>query len=139
MQAAAPAHAAPVDTALAEATGSGVAARRRLGSLFVGVGAILFVFAALATGVLHSLRSHTVEIADNRLPSVLLVEDVREAAHEHRGLVLTHVFTRDVPSMQSLEETMASRAVTIEKRLDDYVPLLSDRRDRQLLESVSAA
>lgn len=104
-------------------------ARHRLRALFLVVAVLMVVFVAVAVLALWSIRSRTVDIAGNSLPSVRLIEEIRNDASIHRSTVLTHAITNDPARIDSLESAMGGVEESVRRNVDAYRALLSGKKD----------
>jgi methyl-accepting chemotaxis protein len=104
-------------------------------SLFAAVG--LLVAALLTQGWvaatrLDAMRTTSVDISDNWLPSVRLLGEAKYLTTRHRAGALRHAMNTDPVAMDNLEKRMKSYADQLEAVTAKYEPLIVNQEERDL-------
>ena len=98
---------------------------------------------AILTGLNQSLVGKVFEAANynsvNTVPSLLVLSDVRQEIARYRLRVDRHVMNTDAAKMAALEKSVKEAADNTEKLFKKYEGLISDDKDRALLQKVRDA
>ena len=98
---------------------------------------------AILTGLNQSLVGKVFEAANynsvNTVPSLLVLSDVRQEIARYRLRVDRHVMNTDPAKMADLEKSIKEALDKTESLFKQYEPLISDDKDRALLQKVRGA
>src|SRR5215467_5666129 len=79
----------------------------------------------MAISTMRSINSHTVEIAENWLPSVRALGSLRADINEIRVVIRLHLMQQTAESKQAAEKRMAGLIDRVEKTRKQYEQLIS--------------
>ncbi|GAB7080191.1 methyl-accepting chemotaxis protein [Megalodesulfovibrio paquesii] len=91
--------------------------------------------AFLAITQMSAINDSTVELADNRLPSIETIGDVSELTSLYRRLELLHGLTSDQMSRRSIEERLGNATTELQQTFGRYETLLSTSEERTLYQT----
>lgn len=107
---------------------------RRISAGFASVLIITLLLGVFALWRLHSLREDLTELADNSLPSVLLLNETGSLSRDNMILVQRFYHADVEDRRQKIEQLIAEKRDRIDALYRQYEPLLSDSEDRRLFE-----
>jgi methyl-accepting chemotaxis protein len=108
--------------------------------LAFGFGAVLALFAVLATMALvelSSINANTVDIATNWLPSVRILGQISGDTAKFRRFELAFLLSQDASDRQKNRDNMNSTSDVVNQDMKTYEPMISSDQERQLYENVS--
>ena len=91
----------------------------------------------MAIGTMRNINSHTVEIAENWLPSVRALGSLRADINEIRVAIRLHLMQEAAESKQATEKRMAGLVDRVEKTRKQYEQLISTAEERAIYEQWS--
>ncbi|MBA7468063.1 hypothetical protein ES707_03304 [subsurface metagenome] len=91
----------------------------------------------MAVGAMRNINSHTVEIAENWLPSVRALGSLRADINEIRIVIRLHLMQQTAESKQAAEKRMAGLIERVEKTRKQYEQLISTAEERSIYEQWS--
>jgi methyl-accepting chemotaxis protein len=91
----------------------------------------------MAVGAMRNINSHTVEIAENWLPSVRALGSLRADINEIRVVIRLHLMQEAAESKQAAEKRMAGLIDRVEKTRKQYEQLISTAEERSIYEQWS--
>ena len=98
---------------------------------------------AILTGLSQSLLSKVFDAANynsvNTVPSLLVLSDVRQEIARYRLRIDRHVMNTDAAKMTELEKSIKEAADNTEKLFKKYEGVISDDKDKALLQKVRDA
>src|SRR4030095_5649742 len=92
-----------------------------------------------AIGTMQNINSHTVEIAENWLPSVRALGSLRADINEIRVVIRLHLMQEAAESKQAAEKRMAGLVDRVEAPRKRYEQLVSSTEERSLYEQWAKA
>jgi methyl-accepting chemotaxis protein len=111
--------------------------RLKIISVLTFLVAALAVVGATAIGTMRSINSHTVEIAQSRLPSVRALGSLRADINEIRVVIRLHLMQETAEGKQAAEKRMGGLLDRVEKTRKQYEQLISSAEERALYEQWS--
>jgi methyl-accepting chemotaxis protein len=93
----------------------------------------------MAIGTMRNINSHTVEIAENWLPSVRALGSLRADVNEIRVVIRLHLMQEAAENKQAAEKRMAGLVDRVEATRKQYEQLISTAEERSLYEQWAKA
>ena len=113
-----------------------ISARLKLG--FGAVVALLLVLVASAVLQMKSLRTASLDLSDNWLPSVQYANAMNTNTSDFRLTEFQHVLNTDDKAMAQIEAALVAVSADFNKNRDAYVPLISSPEEKALWDRFSA-
>ncbi len=108
-----------------------------------GFGVVTLIAAALGLFAYSQVRlisKHSVDIAENSLPSVSLMGEVKANMQEVNGLIFQHITSTNAQEMAALDEKILAHKKTNSALLARYEKdLVANEKDRELLGNLNNA
>ena len=104
-----------------------------------GFGAVIVITLALALYAysrIGVIDADSMKIGDHQLPTVYLVGQIQNNAQANVGLVLRHIFSKDVDEMGRIEGELRDRSANNATLLPEYEKLIITDKGRALFEQV---
>ena len=106
--------------------------------IFLLIGIIFGGFATMSIFVMSTLNGSTKDIAENWLPSVEIVKNMKLAFWDKRITYAKHILSLTPEGMASVETDIATKSRAMTDAIKAYEPFVSSDREGQLLKSISA-
>lgn len=107
-------------------------------TIFVLIGAITGGLSVLALSSMSTLNNSTTEIAQNWLPSVRIVGQLKNAATAERLSYSRHIIAASPEDIAAEEKNIIEKAADFDRILSSYGPLASSADEKNLLGSISS-
>ncbi|HAB19827.1 MAG TPA: methyl-accepting chemotaxis protein [Verrucomicrobiota bacterium] len=107
---------------------------RRIISGFATMLVITAVIGFFALWCLHELKDDLDDLADNTLPSVLILNECASFSRENMVLSLQFMLAISDEQRAELSREIAANRTRVDELFQRYVPLISDNEDRRLFE-----
>jgi methyl-accepting chemotaxis protein len=107
-----------------------------------GFGLVILIVATLgiyAFVELRTIKQRANAITADSLPTLAVVDDIETNARENHSRLLLHVISDDTAEMGRLERAMDAASTNNNELLKQLEGLVSDNRDRELIDSAQAA
>ena len=107
-----------------------------------GFGIVIFIVAVLGAYAfvqLRAIRQRTTAITEDSLPSIALVGEIDTLVRENHVRLLRHVISEDEADMTRLEREIDQASVSISGLAKKYEGMLTNARDRELLNAMQQA
>lgn len=113
-----------------------ISARLKLG--FGAMVALLLVLVASAAMQMKNLRTASLDLSDNWLPSVQYANAMNTNTSDFRLIEFQHVLNTDDKAMAQIEVALVAVSADFNKNRDAYVPLISSPEEKALWDRFSA-
>lgn len=85
------------------------------------------------------INASTVDLANNWLPSINLLGDLKEQVNLVRRTEFRHMLEESAEQKQAMQKALGDARAKFEKTLDQYAPLVNSAKERQLYEGIRKA
>ncbi|MGJ8570640.1 MAG: methyl-accepting chemotaxis protein [Hoeflea sp.] len=105
-------------------------------AIFVVIGTIVGGISALSLSSMSTLNRSTVEIAENRLPSVDVAGNIKFALSAERLAYARHILALTPSDIAAEETTIAEKVADFDKAVKSYEPLASSAQGVEMLKNI---
>jgi CHASE3 domain sensor protein len=103
---------------------------RKLGMAFMTMVLLTIAVGGFALVELSTMNARARDLAENWLPSVKTLGEIRTVANQLRRQEADHVLSMDAPEMDTIEQRMVEIKTAFAEKQKDYEALISDPRER---------
>ena len=107
---------------------------RRIISGFAAMLLISVVLGVIALWRISGVSRSVAGLADNTLPSVLIMRDYAGATRDNIFAILRYADVEPGEQRKELEDRITANRTRIDELIKQYEPLISDNEDRRLFE-----
>jgi methyl-accepting chemotaxis protein len=107
---------------------------RRIISGFAALLLISVALGAIALWRLQGINQSVLELADNTLPSVLILDECAALSRDNIFTVMRYAEAESAEQRKELEDRIAANRGRVDELFKKYEPLISDNEDRRLFE-----
>ncbi len=107
-------------------------------SILSALAIAMALFSYLTLSTVMTINGSTTEIAQNWLPSVAVVKDVKIALAASKLAYASHITSLTPETMKSAEQLIVERKGAFKDAAAMYIPLISSERERAILDDINS-